>query len=256
MADVVDANNVIAMANAVSVTPVLARRALSCLDLTSLNDERDDDVRTLCEKARLHEVAAVCVWPEFVPACVEALAGTSIAIATVINFPHGGGDIQSAVDEAVSAVRDGATELDLVIPVEAALEGDIELVSDMVRAVIDAVDPSIRHKIILETAVLESPHIITGAARSAIMAGCHMIKTSTGKRGGGATPEAAAICLSACHESDGRVGFKASGGVRTAEDAVFYLSLADAILGDGWAQPETFRIGASSVLGPLADAAR
>ena len=104
---------------------------------------------------------------------------------------------------------------------------------------------------ILETGILREPDLITAAARAAVMAGVDFLKTSTGKSEVGATLEAAATLLAVCREADGRVGFKAAGGIRTAADAAAYLHLADAIMGPDWASPRTFRFGASSLLDDL-----
>jgi deoxyribose-phosphate aldolase len=103
-------------------------------------------------------------------------------------------------------------------------------------------------KVILETGVLTEPSVISGAARAAVMAGCDFLKTSTGKTTVGATLEAAAVMLAVIEEADGRVGFKAAGGIRTAAQAASYLYLAEQLISPSWACPTTFRFGASSPL--------
>lgn len=104
---------------------------------------------------------------------------------------------------------------------------------------------------ILETGVLGEPSVIAGAARAAVMAGCDFLTTSTGKTQVGATLEAAAVMLAVIEEADGRVGFKASGGIRTAQQAASYLYLAEQLLNPSWACPTTFRFGASALLDDL-----
>jgi deoxyribose-phosphate aldolase len=106
-------------------------------------------------------------------------------------------------------------------------------------------------KLILETGVLADPDRITAAARAAVMAGVDFLKTSTGKVPVGATPEAAAVLMRVCEEAGLRVGFKASGGIRTAADAARYLCLGDAIMGAERISARTFRFGASSLLDDL-----
>jgi deoxyribose-phosphate aldolase len=93
--------------------------------------------------------------------------------------------------------------------------------------------------------------LIAGAARAAVMAGCDFLKTSTGKAEVGATLEAAAVMLAVIEEADGKVGFKAAGGVRTARQAASYLYLAEQLIDPSWASPNTFRFGATALLDDL-----
>src|ERR687892_312302 len=89
------------------------------------------------------------------------------------------------------------------------------------------------------------------AARAAVMAGCDFLKTSTGKAAVGATLEAAAVLLAVIEEAEGKVGFKAAGGIRTAQQAASYLFLAEQLIDPSWASPNTFRFGASTLLDDL-----
>lgn len=227
-----------------------ARRALACLDLTNLDEGcTEADIARLCARAGGPHgpVAAVCVWPGFVAQAAEALAGTGIAVATVVNFPAGGSDIEAAKRAADAAIADGATEIDMVVPHSRLAAGDEDAVEKAV-AEVKAACGAHALKAILETGVLEAPGLIRLAAEHAIAGGADFLKTSTGKAGRGATPEAAEILLGAIRESGGAAGFKASGGVRTLDDAATYLDIADRIMGPGWAGPEHFRIGASGLL--------
>jgi deoxyribose-phosphate aldolase len=113
------------------------------------------------------------------------------------------------------------------------------------------VAPDATLKVILETGRLAEPARIAAAARAAIMGGCDMLKTSTGKVSPGATLEAAAVLLAVLEEADGRVGIKVAGGIRTTQQAAQYLSLVDQLLGSGWTSPATFRFGASALLEDL-----
>ena len=129
----------------------VAGRLLPLLDLTSLSDGFDDDVAGLCEKAvtPVGNVAAVCVWPQFVADCRRRLAGSGIRVATVVNFPHGGADSDLAVAEARAVVSDGADEVDLVMPYEAWLAGERERANGLVAAVKQAIGTRITLKVIL-----------------------------------------------------------------------------------------------------------
>ena len=232
----------------------LAARALATLDLTDLSDGcTEPAVASLLRRARTKhgDVAAVCIWPQFVSQAAEALRGSAVKIATVINFPQGGEDIERAVEDAAEALRDGAHEIDLVIPYKALMRGDEKLVGEMVSAVRDRIPKGCHLKTILETGALREAGLIGKASEIAIAHEAHFIKTSTGKTPVSATPEAARVMLETIKASGKNVGFKASGGIRTLADAELYLGLADQIMGPGWASPATFRFGASGLLDVL-----
>lgn len=231
-----------------------AQRALRCLDLTDLTDTcTDQAIDALCTKAvdPRGPVAAVCVWPQFVKRAQDNLKGSSVRIATVVNFPSGGEDVGRVTDDVQEALSDGANEIDLVLPYEALRRGDLAIASEMVEAVREMTDQGRLLKVILETGELKDPALIETASRLAIEEGADFIKTSTGKTPVSATPEAAEIMLNAIKASGRPVGLKPSGGIRTLADAKAYLDLADRIMGPGWATPQTFRIGASSVYDAL-----
>ncbi|NBJ11758.1 deoxyribose-phosphate aldolase [Microvirga arsenatis] len=232
----------------------IAVRALRSLDLTDLTDTcTDQAIDALCKKALdpRGPVAAVCVWPQFVKRAQENLKGSTVRIATVVNFPAGGEDVSRVSDDTQEALSDGANEIDLVIPYEAVRRGDLGAAAEMVEAVRELVDGDRLLKVILETGELKDPKLIEAASLVAIEAGADFIKTSTGKTPVSATPEAAEIMLRAIRASGRPVGLKPSGGIRTVADAGVYLNLADQIMGPGWATPKTFRIGASSVYDAL-----
>ena len=227
-----------------------ARRALALLDLTDLGDAcTATQVDALCRDAKAGGVAAICVWPQFVHHAARLLAGGPVRIATVINFPGGGGDVERAVDDTAEALRDGAHEIDLVLPYRAFLRGDAETARLMVEAVREAC-PAAGLKVILETGELQSREAIAAASRLALAAGADFVKTSTGKSPVSATVAAAETMLHAIREA-GRGGLKVSGGLRTLGDAASYLALADRIMGPDWVHPATFRLGASSLFGVL-----
>ncbi len=247
-----DLSALIERARAAKAGPTLARRAIGLVDLTSLRgDETAGEIEALCRRAREAGTAAVCIYPPHLATARAALAGSGVRLATVANFPEGREDLTAAAVEVAAAVAHGADEVDVVAPINAVFEGDVGLGGETVEAARAAAGPRVTLKIILETGVLKTPERITAAARAAVMAGVDFLKTSTGKTPVSATPEAATLLLEVIEEAGGRVGLKAAGGIRTADDAAGYLLLADEIMGPGWAGSGRFRLGASSVLDDL-----
>jgi deoxyribose-phosphate aldolase len=224
---------------------------LTLVDLTSLgSDDTPDVVRALCAKAVTPHgaVAAVCIFPQFIGVAVEALAGTPVLVAAVTNFPAGADDAQAAAQETADAVAAGADEVDVVAPWRAHA-ADPDAVARLVAACAEAADGRTL-KVILETGSHPDPVVTREMAAAALTAGADFLKTSTGKHGPGASPEAARILLEAVRDH-GAGGLKVSGGVRTAEQAHGYIALAEEIHGPGWVGPATLRIGASSLLDDL-----
>jgi deoxyribose-phosphate aldolase len=232
----------------------VARRALPLLDLTDLGETcTETKIDALCRDARSGGVAAICVWPRFITQGARALKGTGIRVATVINFPGGGEDCARATDDTAEALRDGADEIDLVLPYRALMRGEAAIARDMVEAVRDTAGTAIL-KVILETGAIADPETIRAASRLALEAGADFLKTSTGKSPVSATPEAAEAMLAEIRARGRPAGLKVSGGLRSVADAGTYLALADRIMGPGWATPKTFRLGASSLFGALMQA--
>jgi deoxyribose-phosphate aldolase len=233
----------------------LATRALKLLDLTDLNDGcREDHVEQLIQKAVTPHgpVAAVCVWPQFVSLAKARLKFSGVRVATVINFPKGGDNVERAVDDAEEALDDGADEIDLVMPYKALIEGDEITPRSMISEVQEfCEDNDARLKVILETGMLPDQAMVRKAADLAIGSGADFIKTSTGKTPVSATPDAVRTMLEAIKASERTVGIKPSGGIRTLADAKLYLDLVDEALGPVWASEGTFRFGASSLYDAL-----
>jgi deoxyribose-phosphate aldolase len=231
----------------------LARRLISLLDLTSLNASDDDvSIRSFVRGASTEagNVAAVCTWPRLVPAARAGLRGSGIAVAAVANFPAGDLGSERAASECAAAIEAGASEIDVVFPYREFLAGNPRAGGELVRACRAACGDRALLKVILETGQLGSSERIRQAARVAIDAGAHFLKTSTGKTEPGATLAAAEALLDTIVEAAGRgrsVGLKVSGGVRTLEQARSYLELYESRQGEGSAQPSNFRIGASSL---------
>ncbi len=151
-----------------------------------------------------------------------------------------------------AALADGADEIDLVMPWRAFLAGDEEKAAAMIRGVKAALPADRRLKVILESGGYPDTASIRRAADLAIRCGAHVIKTSTGKSGTGATLDAARVMLNAILAVPRSVGLKPSGGIRSFADAAAYLALADDVMGPGWTTPETFRFGASGLHDALA----
>ncbi|NIG87712.1 deoxyribose-phosphate aldolase [Serratia symbiotica] len=187
-----------------------AQRALN-------DDDTEEKVIALCRQANspAGSTAAICIYPRFIPAACKALReqGTpDIRIATVANFPQGNDDIDIALAETRAA--------------------------------------NVLLKVIIESGELKQASLIRKASEIAINAGADFIKTSTGKVSVNATLESAELMMSVIRDMGvaQTVGFKPAGGVRTAEDALHYLQLADRLLGEGWADVRHFHFGASSLL--------
>jgi deoxyribose-phosphate aldolase len=227
---------------------------ITLLDLTSLND--DDTAATidaLCVKALTPAgpVAAVCVLPQFVQTAAEALDGTGVRVATVVNFPQGEDDADHAARQTAALMDEGADEVDVVAPWRAHLDGDHDAVGRLVAAC--AAECPGHLKVILETGshpAGDDRAATRQMAQSALEAGAAFLKTSTGKHGPGADLASARVLLEAVAGAPGR-GVKVSGGVRTVADADAYLALAQEVMGPAWVSPQTFRFGASSLLDEL-----
>jgi len=232
----------------------LARTLLGLLDLTRLEDDADaGPVRELCSRALASPVrpAAVCVYRPFVTAAHETLGAESgVRVATVANFPDGEAEPRLAALECEQALAAGADEVDVVFPWRALLLGDESVGADLVAACRDACRAHTL-KVILESGMIDSPHLLHRACEISIHAGADFLKTSTGKVAVNATPDAARVMLETIHASGQPVGFKVSGGVRSLDDARVYFDLAGEIMGRDWISPARFRIGASGLMDAL-----
>lgn len=235
----------------------IAQRALGMVDLTDLTDSCNKAaIEDLCTRAQtpFGPVGAICIWPRYVAHAHKLLRGTGIPIATVVNFPGGNQSIDITVAETHAALDDGAHEIDMVIPYQMLKNEDEAQVQAMLVAMRTATANKALLKVIIEAGELKEEALIHRASDLAIQAGADFIKTSTGKVPVNATPEFAKIMINAIAESKKQVGFKPAGGIKTTEDCGVYLDLADDIMGADWAQPQTMRFGASSVLDDLLSA--
>ncbi|HVK84249.1 MAG TPA: deoxyribose-phosphate aldolase [Kofleriaceae bacterium] len=186
------------------------------IDHTLLKPEATrDEIVKLCEEARKHRFASVCVNTTWVPLAKSLLAGTEVMVCAVVGFPLGAMLPTAKAYEARDAVRAGAKEIDMVINIGALKSRDYETVFEDICRVVKASAPA-GVKVILETGMLDTEQKIIGCTLSKL-AGAAFVKTSTGFGKGGATVEDIEM-MRRIVGSD--VGVKASGGVRTAEDVL------------------------------------
>ncbi len=178
------------------------------------SDATPGDLERVCAEARANRFVAVCVQREMAEAAKSHLRGSGVSVVAVVDFPRGQGTIGQRVIEAVEAVRAGVDELDIVAPLPALVAGRWQAVLEDLRAVVRSVPVPV--KVILETALLDRDRKAAAAA-IARCAGAAWVKTSTGFGGGGATPEDVALLRQVVGD---QMGVKASGGIRTAADAL------------------------------------
>ena len=241
------------------------KRCFGCIDLTSLG--ATDSRRSIGEFTRkaielprhfpeAGSVASICVYPVFVETVGLAAGDSKMAITSVSGgFPSSQTYLEVKMLETAMAIENGADEIDIVISIGEMLDGEYDLAGNEIETLRAEIGDDAILKVILESGTLSDPELIHKAATIAMEAGADFIKTSTGKNGIAATPQAAvAMCLAIRQfaEKTGRkVGFKAAGGISTAESAALYYSIVEEILGEEWLTPERFRIGASSLANNL-----
>ncbi|MGL4774102.1 MAG: deoxyribose-phosphate aldolase [Clostridium sp.] len=178
-------------------------------------DAREADIRKICEEALKYNFASVCVNPSWVSLCADMLKGSEVEVCTVIGFPLGATSSKAKALETEAAIEDGATEVDMVINVGKLKDGDLEFVKNDIKAVVDAAKGKALTKVIIETCLLTDEEKVKACELSK-EAGADFVKTSTGFSTGGATAED----IKLMRETVGpEMGVKASGGVRSAEDA-------------------------------------
>lgn len=244
-----------------ATTPMPAerlKRLLHALDLTRLvpGDDRTK-IAALCASAATKHgsPAAVCVLPDFVVTAVESLNDAAlpdtVRVATVANFPAGDQPPRDVLSSIERSLRDGADEIDLVMPWRELSAGHTETAADLLRTARDRIG-SATLKVILETGAL-TPEAIDRAADLALEHGADFLKTSTGVGHPGADLPAAARLLERISAHGGVCGLKVSGGIRTTADADAYLRLAEERMGKAWTSPDRFRIGASGLFTALLD---
>lgn len=203
----------------------------------------------------LPHVATICVYPCFAKTVSETLEIDGVEIACVSgSFPSSQALIEVKVAETALAIKDGATEIDIVMPVGKFLSGDYEGVADEIEE-LKAVCGEHKMKVILETGCLKTAENIKKASIIAMYAGADYIKTSTGKLEPAATPEAAFVMCQAIKEyydkTGIQIGFKPAGGMKTVEDALTYYTIVKEVLGEKWLTNQWLRLGTSSLANKL-----
>ncbi len=179
-------------------------------------DAKADEVEKLCQEARDYDFKTVCINPVWVDYAVELLEGTDVGVTTVIGFPLGANTPEMKAAEAKQAVEKGAADVDMVINIGALKNEDYDTVLNDIKAVVDAVAGKAIVKVIIETSLLTKSEKIRASELSK-EAGADFVKTSTGFSTGGATLEDVQLMRATVGP---KMGVKASGGVRSYEDAI------------------------------------
>ena len=231
---------------------------LGSIELTTLSTtDTAEKVLQMVEKVNqfdrdypdLPHVAAICVYPVFTELVSNSLEVDGVAITNVSgNFPSSQARMEVKVAETQLAIADGATEIDIVMPVGKFLSEDYEGVCDDINELKQACG-DVPMKVILETGDLENDSNIMKAALLSMYAGADYIKTSTGKEKVSATPEAAYVmcqAIKAYYDKTGiQIGFKPAGGINSVMDAITYYTIVKEVLGEKWLTNQWFRMGTS-----------
>lgn len=179
-------------------------------------DATSAQIKQLCQEAKDYDFKSVCVNPAFVPQATELLKGSDVEVCTVIGFPLGANTTATKVFEAKDAIANGATEVDMVINISQAKDGQWEAVEEEIKQIAEAVKGKAVLKVIVETALLTDEEI-KKATEATVNAGADFVKTSTGFSTRGATLNDVQIMNDV---TQGRIGIKASGGVSNRQDAL------------------------------------
>ena len=235
----------------------------STVDLTTLSGaDTEEKVAKLVASVNDFEgtedvpsVAAICVYPNFVKTVRSVLTAEGVQVACVSGcFPASQSFIEVKIAETALAIADGADEIDIVLNLGAFLSGDYEEAATEIQEQRSTARTA-HLKVILETGALKDPELIRKASILALFSGADFLKTSTGKEYPGADLRAAYILCSVLKEYFDKYGekrgVKFSGGIRSAEEAVKYYCIVEALLGKEWLDNKLFRIGASSLVSSL-----
>ena len=235
----------------------------STIDLTTLSGaDTEEKVAKLVASVNDFEgtedvpsVAAICVYPNFVKTVRSVLTAEGVQVACVSGcFPASQSFIEVKIAETALAIADGADEIDIVLNLGAFLSGDYEEAATEIQEQRSTARAA-HLKVILETGALKDPELIRKASILSPFSGADFLKTSTGKEYPGADLRAAYILCSVLKEYFDKYGekrgVKFSGGIRSAEEAVKYYCIVEALLGKEWLDNKLFRIGASSLVSSL-----
>lgn len=237
---------------------------MGSVELTTLKTtDSDESVLKFTERVNAFEdaypelphVATICVYPCFAQIVSQSLEIEGVEVACVSgSFPSSQALLEVKVAETALAIKDGATEIDMVMSVGKFLSGDYETVCDEISEM-KAVCGEHKLKVILETGLLPSAADIKTASLLAMYAGADYIKTSTGKEKPAATPEAAYVMCQAIKEyydkTGIRIGFKPAGGLNTVHDALIYYTIVKEVLGKEWLTNQYLRLGTSRLANML-----
>lgn len=237
---------------------------MGSVELTSLKTtDSEESILSFTEKVNdfdntypdLPHVATICVYPCFASVVSQSLEVDGVEIACVSgSFPSSQALMEVKVAETSLAIQDGATEIDIVMPVGKFLSGDYEGVSDDISE-LKSICGEHKMKVILETGCLKTAANIKKAAILAMYSGADYIKTSTGKLVPAATPEAAYVMCQAIkeyyNETGIQIGFKPAGGLNTVMDALIYYTIVKEVLGKKWLTNQWFRLGTSRLANML-----
>ena len=229
------------------------------IELTTLKTtDSDESVMAFTERvnqfdqqyAELPHVATICVYPCFAKVVHDTLEVDGVEIACVSgSFPSSQALIEVKVAETALAVKDGATEIDIVMPVGKFLSGDYETMCEDIHELKETCGENVAMKVILETGCLKTASNIKKASILSMYAGADYIKTSTGKEKISATPEAAYVMCQAIKEyydeTGIQIGFKPAGGINSVMDAMIYYTIVKEVLGEKWLTNKWFRLGTS-----------
>ncbi len=231
---------------------------MGSVELTSLSTtDSEESILKFTERVNdfedaypdLPHVATICVYPCFAQIVSQSLQVEGVEVACVSgSFPSSQALIEVKVAETALAIKDGATEIDMVLSVGKFLSGDYETACDEISE-LKAVCGERKLKVILETGCLKTAANIKKASLLAMYAGADYIKTSTGKLEPAATPEAAYVMCQAIKEyydqTGIQIGFKPAGGMSTVQDALVYYTIVKEVLGEKWLTNQWLRLGTS-----------
>lgn len=241
-----------------NMTPAVKKFLMGSVELTTLKTtDSEESVLKFTERVNdfdntypdLPHVATICVYPCFAKIVSQSLEVEGVEVACVSgSFPSSQALIEVKIAETALAVKDGATEIDIVMSVGKFQSGDYETVCDEISE-LKAVCGDKKMKVILETGCLANGTEIKKASLLSMFAGADYIKTSTGKEKIAATPEAAYIMCEAIKEyydqTGIQIGFKPAGGINTVKDAVTYYTIVKEVLGEKWLTNQYLRLGTS-----------
>lgn len=245
-------------------TPEVKRFLMGSIELTTLKTtDSDESVMAFTERVNQYDeqfpdlphLATICVYPCFARTVSETLEVEGVEVACVSgSFPSSQAAIEVKIAETALAIKDGATEIDIVMPVGKFLSGDIEGVCDDINE-LKQVCGDVAMKVILETGCLKTASNIKKASILSMYAGADYIKTSTGKLEPAATPEAAYVMCQAIKEyydtTGIQIGFKPAGGINSVMDALIYYTIVKEVLGEKWLTNRWFRLGTSRLANML-----